>query len=342
MSKKTFRADYLSSFCMELHLILQAGISINEGILLLCADEDDEEARKELQEIADKMSLGGTLSAALSESGLFPKYMLDMVAIGERTGNLDTVFKALSEYYDRQEQLSRSIRSAVLYPAVLLAMMLFVVVILVTKVLPIFNDTFRQLGATMSATATAAMSFGAALSRNWLVIVIVLIAVIAALIVVFSNRNLRGHIAAFLMPKLTHNIASARFASAMAMTLQSGLDLDDSLEMAENLSDNHKMIERIRSCRRKILEGTPFAEAISQAGIFSAMFCRMLSVGIRAGASDTVMNEIASRSEEGVREDIDRKIARVEPVLVIVMSVLVGVILLSVMLPLMSIMSSIG
>ncbi len=347
MSSKTLSGPYLSSLCMELSLVMKAGISLNEGLSMLKDDETDKQKQEMLSSLFEKVDTGVALHVAMEESNCFPKYVVDMIEIGEKTGRTESVLRALSEHYDRQEQISKSIKNAVVYPAVLMLMLLLVIIVLITRVLPIFNDVFNQLGAQMSPVALSLMNFGKGLSKYSFIIfgVIAAIALIAFIISLVPSWRSK---ASALYNKMTASrglnkrIASARFASAMAMTLASGLDTDESLDMVERITDNASMKSKIDNCRKLMAQSEPFVDAISKSDIFSSLYCRMLSVGFKTGTADTVMSEIARRSEADVDENIERVINRVEPTLVIIMSLIVGLILLSVMLPLMGIMSTIG
>lgn len=142
--------------------------------------------------------------------------------------------------------------------------------------------------------------------------------------------------------KIGGAIACSRFASAMAMTMESGLDVDDSLGMAERLTGNPAMLAKIADLRAKMAEDMSFADAVEAADIFPKKYGRMLAVAFRAGAADAAMSEIARRTEDDAEDAVESLIGRIEPTLVIIMSVLVGLILLSVMLPLMNIMNGMG
>lgn len=346
MKKRLFSMQELSSFCLSLHLVMQAGIPIEEGVSMLTEEETDSYRRKLYQEMYEKLDSGEQVHKVLADTGVFPKYMVDMIEIGERTGNLDDVFHSLSQYYDQQEQISKSIRSAVLYPSVLLVIMIFVVAILVTMVLPVFNDVYNQLGSEMSPVALALMNFGLGLSNNWYIIVPIICVIIAAVSICLVVPNTRKAITGFFS-RISSNRATGfvigytRFASAMAMTLASGMDVDESVSMALQLTENPMMQERIEKCRELLRDGMGFAEAVSTAKLFPSLFSRMLAIGVKTGSTDTVMSEIARRGEAQVDEKIASIIGKLEPTLVIIMSVLVGLILLSVMLPLVNIMSAI-
>ena len=340
---KTLGADYLSFFCMELYLSVRAGVPLDEGVAMLRDHEADKSVKATLDAVYGQMELGETLNIAMRESGAFPHYVVDMIEIGERTGHLEATLKALADYYERQEQISKSVRSAVLYPAILLATMLVVIIVLITQVLPIFGGVMEQLGTSMSGFSLALMNIGLFLKHNWLPVVAVLIVIAAALAFLFTRPKMRERLADFgFSKKIGGAIASSRFASAMAMTMESGLDVDDSLNMAERLTSNPDMLKKIADLRAKMADDMSFADAVEASGIFPKMYGRMLAVAFRAGAADSAMSEIARRTEDDAEDAIESLIGRIEPTLVIIMSVLVGLILLSVMLPLMSIMNGMG
>lgn len=348
MKYKALANSYLSTLCLELAMLLQAGITLSDGVLMLQDDESDKDGKAVLQSLLDMLESGAPLSAALRESGYFPRYMVKMTEIGEETGRLVETLKALSEHYDRQDRLAASIRNAVLYPAILLVLMVVVVLILVIQVLPIFNEVFSQLGSQMSPLASRLMQFGAwlgdvSVAMAVIVGVIMIIAILAWIIpgirtgLVNAFRNKLGNYGIF------GKIASSRFTSAMTLAVTSGLDTEKAIEMAAAISGGSKTVdEKNKRCVELIRSGATLAEAMREAGILSARNSTMLSLGSRSGMADTAMAEIARRSERNVQDELESLVGKIEPTLVIITSVIVGIILLSVMLPLMGIMTSIG
>lgn len=337
----------ISTFCAQLSMILKAGIPVSEGLSIMHGDMQKSEGREIIGTILEHTELGEPLHTALDASGLFPKYVVDMVEIGGQTGRLDEVMDYLCDYYEREEAISKNVKSAVTYPLVMIVMMVLVIGVLVVKVLPIFQQVFLQLGSEMSSFSLRIMHFGSLVGRYSVVIVAVIAAAAAA--VYFMNRTQGGKAALasfqsrfFLTKGLYAKIASGRFAGAMAMMLSSGLDTDQSLEMAAKLIDNAYISKKIEDCKTQIAQGSSFAGALESAGIFSGIYSKMVSVGFKTGSADTVMKKLADRYEEEIDTHVGNLVALLEPSLVAVLSVIVGMILLSVMLPLMGIMSSIG
>lgn len=344
---KTLSNIELTTFCSQFALILRSGISSLEGLAILAEDTPEGDGRSLLLNMQEEMELSGSLYNTLTKAGVFPDYMCSMVEIGEQSGRLDDVMQALSEHYRREEELSKSIRSAVAYPLIMLGMMLIVVFILIVKVLPVFNQVFAQLGTGLTGVSRTVLNLGDAVSRYAFVF-----AAIAAVITVCflyfgctagGRKRIRRFSRSFFMTKkLSEKAACSRFASGMYLSLSSGLDTEQSLEMVARLVDHPVIQEKIVSVQKRIAEGTGFADAVSETNLFSGVYSRMVSIGFKAGAMDDVMKQISAQYDEEIDAQMTALVSRLEPTLVAVLSIVVGMILLSVMLPLMGIMSNIG
>ena len=348
MKKKTLSSEYVSSFCLEMSLLVHAGINTEDGLYLLAEDEKDRKIKKMLTELAGLLSEGRPFSEALREVGGFPKYVSDMIETGEQTGRLEQSFQALSSYYDRQMQLSNQIRNALLYPVVLLILMLVIIVVLLVRVLPIFNQVYEQLGGTLGGTAQVLLRLGNVLGNAMPVLcgalgIIVILALLFGCSSVLRGGILHLYKGIFGDFGLTRRLGEARFASAMAMGMLSGLNTEQAFRTAMLFQDAvPKTKKRYEKCLQMLEEGEPLAESFKSQKILEASYCRILDLGAKSGTSDTAMEEIARRMDDSVQIAIERKVGKIEPTIVIITSILVGIILIAVMLPLINIMSSIG
>lgn len=345
-TKRTLSNTELASFSGQFSEILRAGISPGEGIAIMLEDTSSGEEKEILTVIQDTLNTTGIFSMGLEDAGVFPDYMLNMVRLGEQAGRLDEVMEALSLHYEREAGLAAAIKSAVTYPCIMIGMMLLVVLVLVTKVLPVFNQVFAQFGTGMSGMSKALLNIGQALNRYSLVFVLIL-AVLIILFLYFSRTESGQTAAAKIFSKFGptqsfyHKSAACRFASGMALTLKSGLTPEEGLKMAGNLVPNPVFQDKIQQCSSFLDEGKPLAEALSKSGIFTGIQARMLLVGERTGSLDDAMLKIAAQYEDELDESIGNAISVIEPTLVAVLSIIVGLILLSVMIPLMGILSEI-
>jgi len=334
--------------CSELAMLLDAGLTISDSIQILQDDEAGKDGKAIMQVLIDALERGEPFSAALNSSGLFPRYMVHMVEIGEKTGRLVQTLIALSEYYERQVRLSVTIKSSVMYPAILLVLMVVVVLILIVQVLPIFNDVFNRLGTQMSPLAVSLMRFGRWLGNASMVIAIVVGAIFAVVVLASIVPRIRKGLAKWFSDRwgsrgIFGKIASSRFVFSMTLAMASGLDTAEAIDAAAAVSGGSRAVDdKHKKCMSILDSGGTLSEALCGAGILSLQDGKMLSIGSRSGKADIAMAEIARRSDLDVQDSVDRIVGKIEPTLVIISSAIVGIILLSVMLPLMSIMTAIG
>ena len=337
----------ISAFCAQMSMILKSGISLTEGVEIMVDDAGSAAGREILGTVLEQLEIGAPLHVALTKSRKFPDYMLTMVEIGEASGRLENVMESLTSYYEREEAISRAVRSAIQYPLIMIVMMLAVITILVVQVMPIFNEVFMGLGAQMTGFSLAVMNFGEALGQYSFVILGVAVGLVALFLIFRATSFGRSMLERFkenffLTRDLYAKIASGRFASAMSLMLASGMDTDKSLEMVTKLVSTPTVKKKILRCKKRMADGVRFSDALAEVGMFSGVYARMVSVAFRTGAMDSIMEKLAVRYEEETNNKISNIISIVEPTLVAVLSIIVGVILLSVMLPLMGIMAAIG
>ncbi|MCR4587801.1 MAG: type II secretion system F family protein [Lachnospiraceae bacterium] len=347
MQERILNNNEISTFCRQMAFLLQAGITPAESMHIMLQDTENKDGRKIIRTIYDVTSKGESFSTAINSSGVFPEYVENMISLGESSGNLDTVMSSLAEYYEREELISDSIKSAVRYPIIMILMMLFVIIIMMTKVLPIFAQVYEQLGTEMTGIAATLMNIGNVLSSVSLILLIVL-ALVAAFYLYMSRtaagKKKLGDILEKWRPTRSFymDIARGRFASGMAMTISSGLDTYRSLDLVATLTANKDMQDKIAQCKQFIASGATFPEAIAKTEIFSNLHSQIINVGFKSGATDTAMSKIAEDYDRTNTQKINHNLAILEPILVIILSLIVGMILLSVILPLMGVMSSIG
>lgn len=348
MKRLRVPAQYLPIFCRELHQLVRTGIPLAEGLTMLREDETDPDTRSWLEALCRSTEEGLPLSSALRETEAFPAYMTDMVSLAEETGRLEDVLLSLQRHYDRQLRMAADIRGAVAVPVTLFAVMVAVVILLVTQVLPVFDRVFAQLGVRMGAVATGMMNAGAVLAKAGTGIAVVLVAAAAAALVIALVPALREKFAAgfrrsFGGRGILGQMAAARFASSMSMAVASGLSMEESVALSAKLCGGAKEIdEKTERCRKEIEEGGSPADALADSGLFSGRDCRLLKLAEQTGSLPDTLEDLAQRQEEESLRRIDRTVGAIEPAIVVITSALAGVILLSVMLPLMGLLSTIG
>jgi type IV pilus assembly protein PilC len=253
----------------------------------------------------------------------------------------------MADYYERDRIMKEKIRGAILYPSTLFVMMSVIVVLLVPEVLPMFERIFNQIGGHISSTANAALSFG--MTAGAIALGLIIVCAVVALLTFLISRTRGGkYVMNSLYMKLPvikgfmSKIAARNFASAMSMMLFSGVDIDKSLEMSSAVLNNSFLSKKLDACREKVRQGVAFTDAISQAGLFPGLFSRMLGIGFKTGATSDVMDKLSKIYEDEIGASLDNATALIEPILVGILALIIGIILVAVMLPLAGIMTSIG
>ena len=345
--KKKLSNEELITFCSQMALILKSGISSLEGIYIMEEGDVSEEGKAILKELREELEMSGMLYPAMGKAGVFPEYVLHMTEIGEQTGRLDETMEALAAYYQREEEILENVKSAVSYPIAMLGMMLVIIIVLFVKVMPVFEQVYLQIGQEMTGVARNILNIG-----NWMRQSAVVLSVIAVFILIFAglvmvSEKVRNKVVGKFgtigfMKKIAWKRARARFASGMAMALKSGLDMDESLILVEKLVDYEPLRKQIVVCQEQMKEGETFPKAIKEAHIFEGMQERLMVIGYETGATDEVMEQTADLYQKELQDQIQKMISILEPTLVGILCVIVGIILLSVMLPLVGIMAGIG
>ena len=328
----------LSSFCSEIALMLGAGMPLYAGMEALEKTYEDDAHAALYRGVSETLTQTGSLRDALESAHAFPTYLVEMCGVGERTGHLEDVMRGLSVYYERESRIRQAVRSAVTYPLVLAVMMVLILLVLILKVMPVFRAVLGSMGVMMSV--------GTAL--GWVVLALVLVFVLAALACVLLLRSKKRDRALAALKKafpplrrLSMRLASSRAASVLAMMLSSGFPLEQALEMVPLVLPDEEAAGEIAQIREKMGEGVSFSDALTGSRLFDEIHRQMLRMGIAAGREDQVMAKIAETYEQQAEEGISDLVSIIEPTMVAALSIVIGAVLLSVMMPMAGIISSI-
>ena len=329
---KNLSNDEVSTLCRELAYLLHAGMGNADALTLMAEDGGKHTAL--LKNMAQAADEGAPLSRLLK--------------VGDSAGRTEETLNALADYYEGRERLSRHLRTSLLYPIILLLIMLAVIVVLLVYVLPIFDRVYAQFGVTLTGIAGGLLKFGKALGKIMPVLCALLGVVVLAVLLLAVSDKIRTRALSFWRKwrgdkGVSRQVNDARFAMALTMGMRSGMPIEEALSLAgEILHDVPSAEARVKDCIRCLEDGESLGTALQHADLIPKAECRLLAAGLRSGVGDTAMEQITARMTERSETSIHERVSRVEPTLVIVASLLVGMILLAVMLPLMNIMSAIG
>lgn len=339
----------LSVMCRQMAAILSSDMPILDGLLLVCEQSNNFALELAVSNVYDKIMSTGDfqLSEAMKEEKEFPSYMVNLIAIGELSGNLDEVFSQLAQYYEKDSRIKQKIKTAITYPILLTVLMVWVIGLLVVKILPMFENMLSSMGGELPAITRGFLSMSSFFVNSWLYVLLGIVVVVGILIWLSYTKKgkliwdkLKLSIPGVSL--LVKRLMTSKFARFLAMMLDSGIPLNESFEKISDLLENTYIQEKLLVAKKKIDDGATISSAVREVGIFPPMLLRMLTVGERTGKLGELLKKSASFYDEDVDEALLRLTSVIEPILIIVLSIIIGAILLSIMLPLINIMRVVG
>ena len=342
--------DYLgvSAFCESMGMMMRSGIHTDEAVGLLLSDSKSSEGvlQQGLAVMKEQVDQGYGLDVAMKESGIFPKYALQMVEAGESYGRLEDILFRLSDYYKEQKTISEKIRSAITYPAAMLVLIIVVLLVMLTMVLPTFTDVYNNLTGSLAASSYRYIHWAYGFCWAALIVMVILaVLLIAGLILWRNGKKDTVEKVLYKIPlcgELLESLGMFRFTSALATFLASGEMQDKAVEESIPMTDCPKVEEKLRRCLSRMEEGHSIAQAAYDEELFEPVYGRMFLAGERSGNMESVLERLTQLLEENCTSLVDRIVGIVDPLLSGVLMVTVGLALLSVMLPLIGMMNSVG
>lgn len=347
MGKKKFHSDELSGFCSQIAVVLKSGTSLQEGIYMLAEEMEEGSTKKILEQIEEDLRNSETFCHALENTEAFPAYFINMVNIGEKSGKLEQVMFSLSEYYERECTIQDSIRNVIAYPLLMFTMIAVILLALVGKILPMFQKVFRNLNVDVASSSSQIMQFGMWTGRIVAGISIGVLVIALLLVLWYQTEKgkavLKGFSGRFFVTKKTANLlAVGRFISSMSIMVSSGMDMEQAMELAKNVTGQSQLKKKLERCVEQVKEQNSLADALREEKVLTGMQGRMLSVAARSGMLEEVFVDISRQHDEQISNQLGRFCTRMETGLVLALSLIVGGVLISIMFPLVSIITSIG
>ena len=340
----------ISAFFESMAMMLQSGIQVDEAVGLLAesatAGKDAGPLEKGLYQMKAKVEEGSNLSRAMQETGLFPEYAIRMVEAGESSGRLESILFRLSRYYAGLKTTTEKLRSAVIYPCVMLLLVILVLAVMVTMVLPAFSEVYESLTGSLAASSYGYIRL--AFIFSWVaLIVMVILAVILIVGLILWRTGHRETVEKVLRrfpscEKILGSMGLYRFTSALSTFLASGEMQDEAVRRSIPMTEYKPLEEKLQRCAASMEEGHSIATAAYDEKLFEPVYGRMLLAGERSGNLESVLEHLTELLEEDCGSQVDRLVGTIDPALSSVLMVTLGISLLSVMLPLIGMMNSVG
>ena len=336
------KAKDMAVFCRQFVSILRAGVSVASVLSMLGQQTGNKKLRAAIREMQADVEKGESLATSMRRHPkIFPAILVNMVAAGESSGNLEESFRQMELYFDRSKRTKSKVTSAMIYPCVLIVVMIVVLIVMMTKIIPNFLKTFEDMDAELPKLTQGVMAVCEWFKVWWWVPLLVL-AVLIVGGVLFHRTDKGKHFFGWLARKtpvvgnLTVKTACATFCRTMEVLIGSGLTLTDSMDLAASNMGNIYYLEAIRDARGMVAEGTPLRESLVRTGIFPPMVSNLVGVGEETGDLQSMMGKVADYYDEEVDEATKKLLNLMEPAIIIFMAVFVVIIVLAIYLPMIN------
>lgn len=340
---KKITGEQLTIFTRQLATLLQAGLPLLRAMQILSDQEKNPVFKTALLNISENIQGGNSLSDALSQyPRMFDRLYVNMIRAGEAGGVLDTVLDRLAMFQEKAMKIKKKVKSAMVYPIVVLSVAFIIVWVLLTFVVPSFQKMVASQGGTMPALTKFVMDLGDALSSHWLLTIILVAGVIFGIRFLFRNAKTKAVIdrVVFKLPKVgsfVQVVTVSRFARTFGTLMASGVPILQAMTITRDTLDNVVLREALERVHDRVRDGDTLAQPLEQAKVFPPMVCSMVQVGEETGQLPEMLNRVADNYDEEVDNAVGALTSVIEPVLILFLAVVVGTIVIAMFMPIVSI-----
>lgn len=345
--KEKVKEKDLVVFTRQFGTMIDAGLPLVQCLEILASQQPSKAFKQVLFDVKQSVEGGATLHDALKRHPeVFNDLYVNLVAAGELGGILDTILSRLSTYIEKAMKLKGEVKSAMVYPAVIMTVAVAVVIVFMVYVIPTFQKMFEGMGGELPGPTQMVVNMSAFMRRYLPLIIVVIVGIIFAISSFYRTQRGKLLIDALLLKipvigDLIKKVAVARFSRTLSTLISSGVPILDGLDICARTSGNKIIENAIREARTSISQGKTISEPLKQLKVFPSMVVQMISVGESTGALDQMLGKIADFYEEEVDAAVAALTSLMEPMLMVFIGVVVGGILIAMYLPIFSIASTI-
>lgn len=336
-----------SVFCRQFVSIIKAGVSVINALQMMSEQTENKVLKKAAVELVDDIGKGETLSAAMRKQVCFPDIFVNLVEAGEATGSLETSFERMALQFEKESQLKAIIKKAATYPVIVCFVAVGVIVAMMTFVIPNFMGMFADMDVEMPAMTQFVINMSDFfVGYWWLLLIIIFLLVIGIRTfshtltgkVVFSTLKLKFPGVGQLQVKQN----CATFSRTLSTLLRAGVPMIQALEITGNSMSQNILFQRaVYQARDQVSNGVALSKPLKMAGLFPPMVCHMVSIGEETGNIEDMLENVAQYYEEEVADATEQMMTVIEPMTILLLAVIVGVIIMAILQPMLTLYSAV-
>lgn len=336
----------LAVFCRQFASITRAGVTIIETLSMLAEQTENPKMQKALFAVKADVEKGESFADSLAQHPkVFPELLIQMVKAGEASGSLDTAMERMALQFEKSAKTQALVKKAMIYPIVVALVAVAVVIVMLVFVIPRYMDMFEQLDTELPAITMMVVNLSNFIKNNWYIIIPV-VAAIVFVIRAYAQTNSGKHLFGKLQLKipaiknLVVKSASSQMARTLSTLLTAGVPLTEAVDIVADTMSNIWFKEALKEALEQIVIGVPLSQPLQTCGLFPPMVYHMVRIGEEAGSTEEMLNKLADYYEEEVEMAVQSLMAAMEPMIIIVLACIVGVLIGAVMAPMVSMYSA--
>lgn len=339
---KKLKPDTISHFCRQFSIIMSSGINSLVGLETLAKRTENKVLANEMNRIVESVKKGSNIAdAMLDKKSKFPRLLGAMVATGEETGTLEDVLSSMAVFYEREHKINQKIKNASTYPAIVAGLSFVMLFLFTSFIIPQMMESIMDVGGEVPFITKFVMSVGQFMSKFWWLVLIMIMGVsyvllqyIKAPLGRIQKDKIINQIP--LLGKGINSIVSMRFSRALYLFISTGYPLLQGLDHIKASVNNSIAEKAIMGAKEGIIKGETLAENLEKYHYFDSVLIQMIAIGEQTGQLETISNQMADFYEQESDIYLSRLVAMIEPIMIIGVGIVVGILVISVFLPMMN------
>lgn len=345
---KQVKSQQFVIFLRQFATLLRAGVSVVDTTNILAAQTESKALQKVLADVEEELREGNHLSIAMGKHrAIFPSIVINMVAAGEASGNLDDALDQLATYFEKQHYTKQKIVSAMMYPMIVGVVAVFVVIFLLAKVVPSFAAMLEDAGGELPVITKFVLGASYFLQYFWWVLLVLAILMYLAIYLIRRNSSSKYYLDYALLKipvfgRILQKSVLARMTRTLSSLFASSVPILQALSIVEKVAENEVVARVLHQSKNALETGQRLTEPMKQHWIFPPLVTQMISIGEETGSLDEMLAKVAEFYEKEVETATDRLKSLIEPIMIVILASIVGTIVISIIVPMFEIYKTIG
>ncbi len=337
-----------SEFFTMLNFMLESGMSLHEALVNIRDSSINKSLRNLGRTTADEVRKGATLSSAARKTNQFDEAIVEQITAGEESGTINNALNRIVAQMEREIEFKGKIKSAMMYPIIICVVMVIVLWVLMTVVVPSLANTLVSMGGELPLITKIVIGVSDFMAKSTPYLITGLILAVIAYRIAVKNKKIKLYIDSYklripIIGKMLEKIELSRFCSNLSAMQKSGITLVSSLKIVKAAIKNQRIASYVeKACTLVEISGMNLSTALSKAGTFPSMMLQLIEVGIESGQITEVLDRISLQYEKETDVSLKRLTSLIEPIMIVVVGLLAGVVVISILLPMFALTDNLG